>query len=181
MKCSSCLGDCANPNRVLNPVRVTRDCNAPPRGLLHGRYRNTPPTPSQEGRAERRGADRGNTGSHLIIFNFQFSILHSPVRVTRDCDGRLRLLSRPRLQPGDCNAAPFSRALAQRFSASPNIWAKAPVVCGDHRTRRLKPGAIQTTARHCERSEAIAQTTNTHGAPATALSLAVTTDKMNNE
>jgi hypothetical protein len=46
-------------------------------GLLHGRYPNTPPTPSQEGRAERRSAVFGNTGRHLIIFNSQFSILNS--------------------------------------------------------------------------------------------------------
>jgi hypothetical protein len=30
-------------------------------------------------------------------------------------------------------------------AAPPNIWAKAPVVCDDHRTHRLKPGAIQNS------------------------------------
>jgi hypothetical protein len=82
------LADRTNPNRVQNPVRVTRDYDAPPRRLLHGRYHNTPPTPSQEGRAERRSAVISNTGSHLIILNSAFLILNSlsPVRVTRDCD-----------------------------------------------------------------------------------------------
>jgi hypothetical protein len=45
-----------------------------------------PLPPLKRGRAERRSAVFRNTGSHFIILNFQFSILHSPVRVTRDCD-----------------------------------------------------------------------------------------------
>jgi hypothetical protein len=74
--------------RVQNPVRVTRNCDAPPRGLLHGRYHNTPPAPSQEGRAARRSTVCENTGRHFIILNSAFLILNSqsPVRVTRDCD-----------------------------------------------------------------------------------------------
>jgi hypothetical protein len=66
------------------PPKTNRGAGA----LLHGRYRNTPPTPSQEGRAERRSAVIGNTGRHFIILNSAFLILNSPspVRVTRDCD-----------------------------------------------------------------------------------------------
>jgi hypothetical protein len=101
--------DRANPNRVQNPVRVTRDCDArlhlpptPSQGgggvvsvgmavsdsttnkgacplaerpqdynsewtRLHRRYHNTPPTPSQEGRAERRSAVIGNTAQLSVI------------------------------------------------------------------------------------------------------------------
>jgi hypothetical protein len=63
--------------------------------ILHSQFLNTPPTPSSphplrdfphkgkkevehsEGSVERRSAVRRYTGSHLIIFNFQFSILNS--------------------------------------------------------------------------------------------------------
>jgi hypothetical protein len=70
------------------------------------------------------------------------------------------LFNSPRLQLGDCGGAPPSRALAQHFPASPTIWAKAPVVYGDHRIHRLKPGTIQNS--------------DTRTAPATASYLAVT-------
>jgi hypothetical protein len=57
-----------NHNRVLNPVMVTRDCDVPP-----------PPPPDplhKRGRAERRGAVVGDTGSHLIILNSSFLTLN---------------------------------------------------------------------------------------------------------
>jgi hypothetical protein len=51
-------------------------------------------------------------------------------------------------QPRHCGLDPqppvqLPVIVAQRLPTSPNILAKAPVVCGDHHTHRLKPGAIQ--------------------------------------
>jgi hypothetical protein len=49
-----------------NPVRVIRDCDAPP---------SPPPDPlHKRGRAERQSAVIGNTDSHLIILNSAFLI-----------------------------------------------------------------------------------------------------------
>jgi hypothetical protein len=105
---------------------------------LYVRYHNTPPTPSQEGRAERRGAVIGNTGRHCERSE---AIAYTTAR------HQTQPLNSPRLQSEGCDGTPFSRALAQCFPVLPNIWAKAPVVCGDYHTHRLKPGAIQTDMR----------------------------------
>jgi hypothetical protein len=167
-------GDHANPNRVLNPVRVTRDCDAPPRGLLHvlhGRYHNTPPTPSQEGRAGCRGAVIGNTDRHLITNKGACPLaecgkaIHpvrdgssvenryaAPLASRTGCNINGRLTFLPNFHSSRNDGAVIVHItvqppaiVAQCFSASPNIWAKAPVVCGDHRAHRLKPGAIQNS------------------------------------
>jgi hypothetical protein len=166
-------GDRTNPNRVLNPVRVTRDWDAvppPPPDPLHKR-----------GRAERRIAVVGNTNSYLIILNSQFSILNSK-------EGRAERRSADR---GDSDSSLNIFPIEQKPSASRHGKARRcpPLLRGGRRcvtvlfsTHRLKPGAIQTTARHCSPSfgggrgeAAIAHTTDTRSAPATASSLAVTT------
>jgi hypothetical protein len=76
-----------NHENHFNHIQITVQTNeqgdrkvstdAPLHGLLYGRYHNTPPTPSQEGRAEQRSAVCGNTGSHFIILNSSFLTLNS--------------------------------------------------------------------------------------------------------
>jgi hypothetical protein len=135
------------------------DRDAPPRGSLHRRYHNTPPTPSQEGRAERRSTDRGNTGSHLITNKGACPLAERPLAKRGEATHPVR--------DGSSVENPYAAPLASRTGC--NINGRRQFLPNSHSSRNA-----DTTARHCERSAAIAQTTDKRCSSATASCLAVT-------